>query len=246
MLDKKQLEQEIAHGQMLAGKDTDCIWGWASPAGRVRAKRRAAMIIKCAGLAPGMRILEIGCGTGIFSEMFVRAGQKLIALDICADLLIKARARNLPADQVNFIETSFEQADLDGPFDAIVGSSVLHHLTDIEETLVKIRKLLKPEGVMCFTEPNILNPQIFLERKARFIRGLFPYVSENETAFSRRNLYRLIDKTGFSDIKITPFDWLHPATPDFLIGVVTTIGNALEGIPILKELAGSLFIYAKR
>jgi len=231
---------------MLAKKDTESIWGWGGPAGRVRAKRRAAMIIKGACLAPGKRVLEIGCGTGIFTEMFAHAGPQMIALDICGDLLIKARARNLPASQVSFMESSFEQADLDGPFDAIVGSSILHHLTDIEGILIKIHKLLKPDGVMCFTEPNILNPQVFLERKARFIRGLFPNVSEYETAFSRRRIYKLINKVGFSEIQIIPFDWLHPCTPGFLIGVVSAVGRALEGIPVVKELAGSLFISAKR
>ena len=246
MFDNEKLEQEITHSKMLARQDTDCIWGWSGPAGRMRAKRRARMIIKGAGLATGMRVLEIGCGTGVFTEIFAQAGPKLIGLDICGDLLVKARARNLSINQVSFVESSFERADLDGPFDAIVGSSILHHLTDTEEILIKIHKLLKPKGVMCFTEPNILNPQVFFERNTRFIRGLLSYISDNETAFLRWRLYKLINKIGFTDIKIIPFDWLHPRTTDFLIGFVTAIGCGLEKIPILKELAGSLFIYAKR
>lgn len=37
----ERAEHEIQHGEYLAGEDTELIWGWRTPAGRVRAKRRA-------------------------------------------------------------------------------------------------------------------------------------------------------------------------------------------------------------
>jgi 2-polyprenyl-3-methyl-5-hydroxy-6-metoxy-1,4-benzoquinol methylase len=76
------------------------------------------MIGSGARLAPGVHALEIGCGTGIFTEMFARAGAKVIAVDISEDLLKKAQARDLPQDKVQFLEKRFEDCDVDGPFDA--------------------------------------------------------------------------------------------------------------------------------
>jgi len=226
----------------LADLDAESVWGWSTPAGKIRADRRAQMISSGAGLEPGSLVLEIGCGTGLFTEKFARTGSRLIAVDISGDLLQKAIERGLPRPQVRFIEGRFEDSDMDGPFAAVIGSSVLHHL-DIELACRRIWELLQPGGWMCFTEPNMLNPQIFLERR---FRRFFPQVSPDETAFVRWVIRRLLIRIGFDRVTITPFDWLHPATPSRLIGLMTKTGRILESIPILQEFAGSLFIRARK
>jgi SAM-dependent methyltransferase len=164
-----------------------------------------------------------------------------MAVDISSDLLERARARGLPADQVQFLEKRFEDCDIDGPFDAVIGSSVLHHL-EIEPALSKIRGLLKPGGLMSFAEPNMLNPQVFFERNFRFLRRWLWYVSPDETAFVRWPLRGLLRRVGFEDIVITPFDWLHPATPPPLIGLVRGLGSGLERIPLAREFSGSVLL----
>lgn len=235
-------EHEIEHGKKLAVNDTEQVWGWGTPAGQLRAKRRAYLIVSGAHLSPEVRALEIGCGTGLFTEIFAQTGAQLVAVDISADLVEKAIARNLPPHQVQFIEKRFEDCEMDGSFDAVIGSSVLHHL-DLELSIVKIFKLLKPGGVMSFAEPNMLNPQIFMERK---FRRWFPNVSPDETAFIRWRLKTTLLRTGFKKIRIIPFDWLHPSTPVQLIGLVERIGRWLEQIPVLREFAGSVYICACR
>lgn len=41
---------EIEHGKMLSAQDTELLWGWGTPAGKIRAKRRANLIAEGAGL----------------------------------------------------------------------------------------------------------------------------------------------------------------------------------------------------
>ena len=235
-------EHEIHHGELLASKDTELIWGWGTPAGRVRATRRAQLIGKGAKLGPNVHVLEIGCGTGMFTEMFAQTRARIVAVDISPDLLKKADARNLPKDTVHFMEKRFEDCDVDGPFDAVVGSSILHHL-EVEKALQRIYELLKPGGAISFAEPNMMNPQVFVERK---FRKLFPSVSPDETAFVRWKFNSTLQKAGFTDIEITPFDWLHPSVPGSFIGLVSVMGRALETIPFLREFSGSLYIRAIR
>jgi SAM-dependent methyltransferase len=237
-------KHEFAHGKRLASGDTEAIWGWGTPAGRIRSKRRADLITKGACLRHGTTALEIGCGTGMFTAMFAENGAKLVAVDISPDLLEKARNRGLAKDRVQFIKMRFEDANLYGPFDAVIGSSVLHHL-DVPRALAKIHKLLRPGGYMAFAEPNILNPQVFCERTFSFL-PCFSYVSPDETAFVRWRLRGLLLQTGFDKVEITPFDWLHPATPVSLIGFVRKLGGLLEKIPAICEFAGSLFIKCRR
>ena len=239
---EERATHEINHGEFLASGETEVLWGWGTPAGRLRAKRRGQLIADAAQLNPKTRVLEIGCGTGMFTEMFAQTGCSIVAVDISGDLLKKAALRNLPEDRVRFVEKRFEECAIDGPFDAIIGSSVLHHL-DVNAALSKIYELLKPSGIMCFAEPNMLNPQIFAERK---FRRCFPRISEDETAFVRSTLKHSLENVGFIDCSIVPFDWLHPAVPKSLIPFVSATGRILEKTPLLREFSGSLHISAKR
>jgi hypothetical protein len=70
--------------------------------------------------------------------------------------------------------------------------------------------------------------------------------SPDETAFFRWGLKRRLRKSGFTNITIIPFDFLHPLTPKFLIKIISRIGNTLERMPLLREIAGSLFITAEK
>jgi cyclopropane fatty-acyl-phospholipid synthase-like methyltransferase len=94
-------EHEVIHGRWLAEQDTEKVWGWNTPAGRLRARRRAQRILDGAGIQQGSRVLELGCGTGLFTEMFAVAGARILAVDISPELLAKARLRNLPAAHIS-------------------------------------------------------------------------------------------------------------------------------------------------
>ena len=241
---KVRAEREIAHGKKLAHSDPELIWGWGTAAGKLRAIRRAEIIAAGGCLAPGISALEIGCGTGLFTEMFAETGATLVAVDISANLLERARGRGLPANRVKFLEKRFEDCEAEGPFDAVIGSSVLHHL-DLEVSLARIFALLKPGGAMSFAEPNILNPQILLQKNVTWLKRRLGD-SPDETAFVRFRLRKLLLQAGFDAIEIKPLDWLHPATPPLLVKTVGTIGSILENIPLIREFAGCLFIRARR
>lgn len=234
---------------MLATADSEAFWGWSTPAGQSRARRRGELIISEAGMQPGRTVLEVGCGTGLFTAQFAATGARIVAVDISPDLLSKAIERQLPVDRVRFEQRRAESLERTDPafqawaahgFDAIVGSSVLHHL-DIPGAIEASKRLLAPGGRMVFAEPNLLNPQVWLERR---FRSWFPYVSRDETAIVRWELQRQLARAGFSDIVITPFDWLHPATPASLIRVVDGAGRVAEQVPALREFAGSVLISA--
>lgn len=238
--DSVRHQHEVEHGKYLSAGSAEETWGWGTPAGQLRAKRRAALILEGARIHRSSKVIEIGCGTGLFTEMFAQSGAAIIAVDLSPDLLTIARTRHLP--RVQFLEGTFEDCEVDGPFDAVIGSSVLHHL-DQERTWPKVFALLKPGGRMSFAEPNMLNPQIYCERH---FRRFFPQVSPDETAFVRTRLRRNLENAGFTSVSIRPFDWLHPATPPALIPVVSGIGRAFEAIWPILEFAGSLRIWACR
>lgn len=237
-------QNEIVHGQHLASGNPELMWNWGTPAGKVRARRRGQLLIESAGLKTGMKVIEVGCGTGLFTEILAASGAHILAVDISPDLLEIARKRNLRPELVEFRQMSFEDGQVDGPFDAIVGSSVLHHLNMVP-ALQRMYELLKPGGVIAFAEPNMLNPQVWAERNIPAIRKR-NNVSPDETAFIRWRLSRDLAQIGFIDISIQNVDWLHPATPHSMIDFVYKLGLVMERLPLIREFSGSMLIHAVR
>jgi ubiquinone/menaquinone biosynthesis C-methylase UbiE len=190
-------------------------------------------------------ILEIGCGTGELTQRFLRQqGQGLIAIDISLDLIKKAKEK-IGGLGVSFIACDAERLPLkDGCIDSLIGVSILHHL-DLNITIPEIARVLKPAGKIGFSEPNILNPQVFLTKKIAFVSRWMGDV-EGEVAFCRWVLRRQLISAGFRQIRVEPFDFLHPCVPAPLINFVQFFGKLFERIPILREIAGSLAIYAKK
>jgi 2-polyprenyl-3-methyl-5-hydroxy-6-metoxy-1,4-benzoquinol methylase len=236
----ERAQHEIDHGRYLSEIDPERAWGWGTPAGRLRAERRAKLIVDGARLSPGMHALEIGCGTGLFTEYFAGSGARITAVDISRELLTIARRRRGGLRHVEFVAARFEDFPVDAQFDAVIGSSVLHHL-ELTAALDHIYRLLTPGGHCSFAEPNMLNPQIFLERHVPAVRRRL-HVSPDETAF----FASLLRRHGFVDVRITPFDWLHPFTPPAFIGLVGAVGRVFERLPLVREFSGSLVIRCRK
>src|SRR5262249_4999746 len=235
-----RITREIQHGCLLASQGAEEIWNWQSPAGRVRWARRVKML--SSHLKPGMSVLELGCGTGYFTRELARSGAEVVAIDVSPELLEIARA-NCPAPNVQYqIENAYALSYEDAVFDSVVGSSVLRHL-EIEEALRDIYRVLKPVGTIYFIEPKVLNPQIAMQKNVPWIKQKLGD-SPDETAFFRWPLRRLLEQTGYHDIRIDPFDFLHPKTLAALIDSINALGQFLERMPVISELAGSLYIRA--
>jgi SAM-dependent methyltransferase len=235
---QERIAKEIQHGRFLAQHGAGEIWNWESPAGKLRWARRVKML--SSHLRPRMTVLELGCGTGTFTRELARSGADVIAIDVSPELLKIARADNSAPNVHYQTENAYALSYPDATFDSVVGSSVLHHL-EVEEALRNIYRVLKPGGTIFFTEPNMLNPQIAVQKNVPWIKRKLGD-SPDETAFFRWRLQCLLEQTGYRNVRIDPFDFLHPKTPVRLINRVNTFGRFLESVPVISEFAGSLYI----
>ena len=159
---------EIEHSELIAERAEE-VWRRRSAAGRVRAQRRARLIIDAADITPGTDVLEIGCGTGAFTDVFAETGARVVAIDVSVALLDQAIARETTGRVTFRIEDAEAMSFDDGSFDAVVGSSILHHL-DVTRAIDEMYRVLRPGGRIAFAEPNMMNPHIAFERSAPVIR----------------------------------------------------------------------------
>lgn len=234
----ERLQREVEHGASRVAV-TQAEFGWDSPAGKIRKKRRGDFLTK--GLSKDARVLEVGAGTGLQTKALVEAVGQVEGIDISPELIEVAKQR-APGATYHVMD-AHAPAFAEASFDAIVGVSILHHL-DWELALKKYLSLLKPGGAIRFSEPNLLNPQIFLQKNIPFLKRLAGD-SPDEYAFTRRHIFRLLKKLGYAGVAVTPFEFLHPATPQSLIPIVLAVESVVAKTP-LNAIAGSLLIEARK
>jgi ubiquinone/menaquinone biosynthesis C-methylase UbiE len=115
-------------------------------------------MVTLAVLEPGLRVLDLGCGTGVTTQLVRQAvGESghVYALDLSEPMLALARER-LPAAQVTFMQadaTKFAHLMAE-PLDRVVCNSVFWQLRHKPQVLAEIRRVLKPEGLFVFNAPE--------------------------------------------------------------------------------------------
>jgi 2-polyprenyl-3-methyl-5-hydroxy-6-metoxy-1,4-benzoquinol methylase len=239
---EERVAREIRHGQFLAEHGAGEIWNWESAAGKLRWARRVKMLSE--HLKPGMSVLELGCGAGYFTRELARSGADIVAIDVSPELLEIAKL-NSSAPNVRYeVQNAYHLSYADAAFDSVVGSSVLHHL-EIEQALREIYRVLRPGGTMFFTEPNMLNPQIAIQKNVPWVKRKLGD-SPDETAFFRWSLRGFLEKTGYRNVRVDPFDFLHPKIPARLVNRMEPVGRLFERVPVLSEFAGSIYIRATK
>jgi ubiquinone/menaquinone biosynthesis C-methylase UbiE len=110
-----------------------------------------------AGIGPGMRVLDVGCGAGdvaFRASALVGPSGSVIGVDADPAVLQAARERAVTGDftNVQFVHGDLREIAFDDPFDAIVGRLVLVYLPRPAELLQRLAGLLRPGGVLAFQE----------------------------------------------------------------------------------------------
>jgi SAM-dependent methyltransferase len=112
-----------------------------------------------AGIAPGMRVLDVGTGAGdvaFLAANLVGPAGHIVGVDRSAVGLARARsgAAERSLANVTFLESDLLAMAFDRPFDAAIGRYVLCFQPDPVATLRTIAKQVRPGGIILFHEPD--------------------------------------------------------------------------------------------
>ena len=141
---------------------------------------------------PG-RLLDVGCGNGVFLLRARAAGWKVEGLE--PDPIAAAAGRQAGLD---ITEGFLEGVAPTGLFDAITASHVIEHVHQPGRFLERIFALLRPDGQVWLATPNAHS--VGRRWYGPYWRGLEP--PRHMTVLSPRALVLLLQRAGFQDIEL--------------------------------------------
>jgi 2-polyprenyl-6-hydroxyphenyl methylase/3-demethylubiquinone-9 3-methyltransferase len=186
----------------------------------------------------GKRILDIGCGGGIFAEAAAHAGAQVVAIDPSERSLEvarqRARERGLPIDFRFAYAETFEP---EAPFDAVIAVDVLEHVNDLDATLDACARALKPGGLFGFlTHNQTLEAFTFLIWLGEYHLGFIPKGNHDFHKFiAPDDLTRRLGARGLETVEVRGLQFNLEANPpraEFApTPVISYMGYAVKGEP---------------
>lgn len=198
--------------------------------------RLSAARMQLADQGRGLRLLDVGCGTGASTAalLHVAPHAEIVAVDGSAGMLAEAQAKAWP-ESVTFVHSRAEdlaEAGVTGPFDGILAAYLVRNLADPDPVLQSLRTLLRPGAVLAVHEYSvrdsraaaaiwnavsrtIIIPAGWLRsRDASLYRYLRRSVNEFDGAVGFRER---LQRNGFVDVRsLTVPGWQHNIVHTFL------------------------------
>jgi ubiquinone/menaquinone biosynthesis C-methylase UbiE len=143
-----------------------------SPVGGLARLRAEAL--DTAAVAPGDRVLELGCGTGGFTRLLVGRGAVVTSVDRAPTMLARARRRAAGATFVEHEVASYPAAP--GAFDAAWCAFVLHELSRDARaaTFAGVHAALAPTGRLVIVEHAVPERGVVARLVSRVVHGFEP------------------------------------------------------------------------
>jgi ubiquinone/menaquinone biosynthesis C-methylase UbiE len=154
------------------------------------------------------KLLDVGCGRGTLAH-FINLNVELYGIDISETAIFEA----------NKIYNHAKQIDLDKDelpydnnfFDIAVALDVLEHVYDPLAVINKIYRVLKNDGKLVLSTPNILYEKYLKDfvRTRRFPKtsgDQFPYDGGHIHFFTYKDIYQLLEKSGFKTTAVGPYN----------------------------------------
>lgn len=197
--------------------------------------RRSARRLGLPGRGEGLRLLDLGCGTGASTAALaaVLPAADITAVDASAGMIRRAAAKPW-GDRVAFVHAPAErlaEAGVRGPFDAVFAAYLFRNVTDPDAVLAAVRGLLRPGGrigvheyalrgrrpdraVWTLVCRGVVQPVATVLGDGPLYRHLWRSVVEFDTAegFARR-----LGAAGFEQVRVLPLPgWQTGITHTFV------------------------------
>jgi ubiquinone/menaquinone biosynthesis C-methylase UbiE len=197
-------------------------------------------------LPEGGTLLDIGCGTGLFVEKYIRHGGTAVGLDISDKMVEQARKRCTGCE---FIVGNGGQIPFrDGSFDAISSVLVFSYVKEPEEMLAETFRVMKPGGsiALCTLGKKLLTRSIpALYQIGEKIKVKHVVMKDfGERYYNEEEMQDLFSQAGYTDIEVKWCSFAHIDMIDPLFNLASKIEPFVE--KRVPSLAYNIFVSAKK
>ncbi len=154
----------------------------------------AQAIAHAVSLNPGMRALDVGCGTGRLSILLSDRVGSVVVTDPSAGMVQVAQERIEAAglgDRLRAVQADLTTDSLDGTYDAAWSSMALHHVQDLDALLRSLADLLVKGGRLAIADLDEDPEGAFHAEKADF---------DGHHGFDRHRLAEQLARAGFAEV----------------------------------------------
>jgi ubiquinone/menaquinone biosynthesis C-methylase UbiE len=183
----------------------------------------------------GLRLLDVGCGTGRSRQIYKGQAKRYVGLDLSFEALRLASSRH---DECGWLQADAGRLPFHNQaFDVVALSSVLHHVPDMHPVLTEARRVTTPGGLIFAFDPNLLHPAMLLFRHPRSPLYNREGVSPHEQPLLPGVLRTAFEKAGLATVgqrcqSNIPYREVAPR----LLNAVLPLYNALD---VAWELSGA-------
>ena len=117
------------------------------------------------------RILDLGCYDGRDSELFLKSGNDVYGVEILEKPAKEAESRGIRVSVFDMDKLEFWPFESEF-FDIIVCGDVIEHVINVDSFLSNIRRMLKSNGLVLISTPNIAS----IGRRLMLLFGKNPYI----------------------------------------------------------------------
>ena len=179
----------------------------------------------------GKKIIDIGCGSGIYSEILQKKGAEVVGIDISKTLIeiAKSEVKKVEFRVANIKELPFKN----NSFDIAVSALMLGYLENWDRAFSEVKRILKPGGVFIF---SILNP-IYECKEETMVNGekykIIGISKDHTKVLGDYFKERWIETTIIKKMKIKS----HHKTYETIIDTILRNGFSIEGYKDAKPIA---------
>jgi ubiquinone/menaquinone biosynthesis C-methylase UbiE len=171
-------------------------------------QRQFALVARAADLGAGHRVLDLGCGAGLFlAWLSSRSDLRLHGIDIS---LASLRAAHGRAPSARLTLSDAERLPYaDRSFDRVVCNGAAHHLPHLEVAFMELKRILVPGGRLVLFEPTATGFANAVRRVAlRGHRYESPADHEHKHELEQERFPRALSEAGFRVVSVSHHDWL--------------------------------------
>jgi len=177
-------------------------------------------LVQAADFPKGARLLDAGCGPGLVGAAFLRAGFRVVGVDLSPEMIERARARcAFAGEAAQFLLGNIHDTDVEAlaPFDGAYSRYVLHHVLDPRAFLKRQVELVRSGGIVVLSD-HLTDPDPDL---ARWHRELETARDATHTRnLTGGEIVDLFAEVGLVDIRLVEEDfhldfdeWFDRGTP---------------------------------